>query len=188
MSIHEKYINKIIEIEGGYVDHPNDSGGATCWGITERTARLAGYTGHMRNMPREFAFALYKRDYWDVIRGDDLEGLSPGIAFEVMDTCVNRGRHWASVYLQEALNCMNWAQRLYPDIVVDGKIGDKTISALRGYIQSRGDIQVLLTALNCQQGNDYIKLAKAREKDEDFVFGWFKNRVVLSGEDNNGHL
>jgi len=38
---------------------------------------------------------------------------------------------------------------------------------------------VLCRALNCLQGAYYIELAERREKDERFVYGWLKNRVVL---------
>ena len=36
-------INHIIEIEGGYVNDPNDSGGETNYGVTEKVARDNGY-------------------------------------------------------------------------------------------------------------------------------------------------
>jgi len=32
-------IDRIIEVEGGYVNNPNDKGGPTKYGITEATAR-----------------------------------------------------------------------------------------------------------------------------------------------------
>ena len=51
----EKIIEGILGKEGGYVDHPSDKGGPTRWGITQTTARAHGYTGDMRNLPRETA-------------------------------------------------------------------------------------------------------------------------------------
>ena len=50
--------NTILGKEGGYVDHPNDKGGPTNWGITQATARAHGYTGDMRNLTREQALAI----------------------------------------------------------------------------------------------------------------------------------
>ena len=39
--------------------------------------------------------------------------------------------------------------------------------------------QVLVKALNCLQGERYIKLAEKRQKNESFVFGWLGTRIEL---------
>ena len=57
-------IDGLIEREGGYVNHPADKGGPTCFGITEAVARAHGYAGAMRNLPRSEAAAIYRRLYW----------------------------------------------------------------------------------------------------------------------------
>ena len=49
----DRLIDALIEREGGYVDHPADKGGPTCFGITEAVARAHGYAGPMRQLPRE---------------------------------------------------------------------------------------------------------------------------------------
>ena len=56
-------IDGLIEREGGYVNHPADKGGPTCFGITEAVARAHGYAGAMRNLPRMEAAAIYRRLY-----------------------------------------------------------------------------------------------------------------------------
>ena len=45
-------IDALIDREGGFVDHPADSGGPTCFGITQAVARAHGYAGPMRQLPR----------------------------------------------------------------------------------------------------------------------------------------
>ncbi len=45
-------IDAVIDREGGFVDHPDDPGGATCWGVTEAVARADGFTGAMRHLSR----------------------------------------------------------------------------------------------------------------------------------------
>jgi lysozyme family protein len=171
-------INEIIRVEGGYVNDSSDSGGETNFGITEAVARAYGYAGAMRDMPRGVAFDIYAARYWDAVRADDLLALSENVASEVVDTGVNMGTGRAGRILQRALNVLNVGGSLYPDLVVDGAIGPMTIQALRAYLAERNEL-VLCRALNCLQGAHYIELAERREKDEKFVYGWLKNRVVL---------
>ena len=177
-TLKDKIINEIIRVEGGYVNDPADSGGETNFGITEQVARAFGYTGDMRDMPRATAFGIYAARYWGAVRADDLLALSELVASEVVDTGVNMGTGRAGRMLQRALNVLNVRGSLYSDLVVDGAIGPITVRALRSYLEDRDEL-VLCKALNCLQGAYYIELAERREKDERFVYGWFKNRVVL---------
>ena len=100
----EDVIEAIIEKEGHYVDNPDDSGGATCWGITEQTARECGYHGDMKALPRQMAFDIYASQYWDSVRADQLMIHSPAVAEEVVDTSVNMGSRRAAIFLQRCLN------------------------------------------------------------------------------------
>lgn len=177
MGKHE-LIEGILLREGGYVNDPNDSGGETNFGITIEVARNNGYAGAMRVMPRSVAFDIYSAKYWDVVKGDDLAKLSEIVAEEVVDTSVNMGPGRAGKFLQRSLNVFNKRGTLYPDVIIDGAIGPATVSALRSYLVKR-DGDTLAKALNCLQGAYYITLAERREKDETFVYGWFKNRVKL---------
>lgn len=176
-NLKQKIINEIIRVEGGYVNDPSDSGGETNFGITIETARAHGYTGLMIDLPREIAFDIYVAQYWDAVRGEDLVALSEPIAAEIVDTAVNIGPNRAGKFLQRSLNAFNNQQRAYNDVTVDGNIGPATIFALDRYLQTR-DETTLVKVLNCLQGAFYIKLAERREKDEKFINGWFKNRVI----------
>lgn len=51
----------ILSREGGYVDHPDDRGGPTHWGITLTTARANGYMGDMRNLTRNQALKILRQ-------------------------------------------------------------------------------------------------------------------------------
>ena len=59
---------KVIGIEGGYSDDPDDRGGKTKFGITEAVARAHGYRGEMRDLGLTTARKIYKSSYWDVLR------------------------------------------------------------------------------------------------------------------------
>lgn len=169
-----RIIDKIIETEGGYVDDPLDSGGETNFGITVARARASGYLGSMRGMPRDRAFDIYAREYWDAVKADKLLAMSESMTEEVVDTSVNMGPGRAGKFLQRALNVLSEHETL----VVDGDIGPATLAALGAYLLLR-DERTLCKALNCLQGAYYIKLAERREKDRRFVYGWLKNRVEL---------
>lgn len=171
-------INRVIAAEGGYSDHPHDTGGATMYGITERVARASGYAGDMRSLPRDMAVRIYIDQYYVAPGFDRVALLSPRIAFELTDTGVNQGPRVASEYLQRCLNVFNRQGRIYRDLLVDGQVGSKTISALRGFLAHReGGEGVLLAALNCLQGARYIDLAERREENESFVYGWMRERI-----------
>lgn len=181
-NLKNKTINHILEIEGEkYTNDPDDSGGPTKWGITEAVARLYGYEGDMRDLSRELAFELLASKYWDSLKLTIIEQLSAKVAAEVADTSVNQGVLRAAKFLQRSLTVLNNKGKLYPDLFVDGQIGQKTIRALSDYLAYRGaegEI-VLLRMLNSLQGAFYVELAERREKDEKYIYGWFKDRVGL---------
>lgn len=178
MSLKDDFLNRILEIEGeAFTNNPKDSGGPSKWGITEAVARELGYTGRMEDLTRSEAFAMLERRYWIPIQGDELVKLAPSIALEVADSGVNCGVSRAVKWLQRALNALNKEHTLYPDVVVDGHLGNKTLEALRAYLNVR-EVVVLHRALNALQGEHYVTLSERREKDETFVYGWFMHRVV----------
>jgi len=169
-------LRKIIDLEGGFVDDPSDSGGATNHGITERVAREYGYTGSMCKLSVELAIEIYTDKYWDKINGDSLLALSQKITVEIIDAAINMGVYRAGEMLQRSLNVLNDRGTLYEDIDVDGIIGNVTVNALRNYLNVRHE-DVIIKAFNSLQGAFYIALAERREKDERFLYGWLKNRV-----------
>lgn len=109
----DQAFHELLGHEGGYVDHPKDPGGATRWGVTERVARSFGYSGHMRDFPVETAKAIYRRDYWDAVRADELP---EGIRYAVFDGAVNSGAKQAIKWLQRGLGAVD-----------DGILGPKTL-------------------------------------------------------------
>ena len=158
-------IDALIEREGGYVNHPADKGGPTCFGITEAVARAHGYSGAMRALPREDAAAIYRRLYWQRPRFDEVARRSPRLAEELFDTGVNMGPAVAATFLQRALTALNRGGKDYPDLVPDGRIGAGTLGALDAFLAARGKASgetVLLRALEALQGERYLRLAERR--------------------------
>lgn len=104
--------------EGGFVDHPKDPGGATNWGVTERVARATGYAGHMRDFPVEMAKAIYRQQYWDAVRADELP---EPLRYPTFDAAVNSGTTQAVKWLQRAVGAVD-----------DGRIGPETLRMANG--------------------------------------------------------
>lgn len=177
----DQIFDRILGKEGGYVNNPNDKGGPTNWGITQAVARAHGYAGDMRNLSRQQALSILESDYWTGPRFDLIAAVSPAIAEELCDAGVNMGPSVPSKFLQRWLTAMNNGGKLYPDLIVDGAIGNRTVIALKAFLQSRGAAgeAVLLTALNCSQGVRYLEIAEKTPANETFLYGWIKERVTL---------
>lgn len=170
---------EIVIKEGGYSDDKRDSGGKTNWGVTEVVARANGFVGDMRNLQQAEAKKIYKSQYWDILRLDDISIISADVAHEMFDTSVNMGAGIAGKFLQRALNVLNLGASLFPDITVDGLVGPVSVAALRKFIAHRGTLgqTVIVKALNAQQGVRYIEIAENAPKNEAFEFGWMANRL-----------
>jgi len=106
----DESFKKLIGHEGGYVNDPRDPGGETKYGISKR----AYPNVDIKNLTLEGAKLIYKRDYWDKCRCDDLPD---AVRFDVFDAAVNSGVKQAVLWLQRAL-----------DVVADGVIGNITLS------------------------------------------------------------
>lgn len=173
----EQMIDDLIAVEGLFSDHPADKGGPTMYGVTQVVARANGYQGQMRDMPKAIAQNIYRKKYFIEPGFEQVYLLSPMIAEEMFDTGVNMGTSIPGPWLQRLLNVFNDAKQ---DLVVDGKIGPATITALRLYLNKRGSDGeiVMVRALNCLQGARYVDLAEKREQNRAFIYGWLKNRVT----------
>ncbi|GAA4010383.1 putative peptidoglycan-binding domain-containing protein [Sphingomonas swuensis] len=175
----DQLVDDLIAREGGFVDHPADRGGATCWGVTEAVARAHGYGGPMALFPRGEAAAIYRRLYWLRPRFDAVASRAPRLAAELFDTGANMGPAVASTFLQRALTALNRNGKDYPDIEPDGRIGEHTLAALDAFLSLRkgsGEL-VLLRALEALQGERYLRLAEKRPANEAFLYGWLANRI-----------
>ena len=171
-----KIIDGIIAVEGGYVNHPDDPGGATNFGITQAVARANGYAGDMRHLPREKAAEIYYNRYVVEPRFDDVLAIAPRVAAELVDSGVNAGTTRAAEWLQQALNVANRKAADWPDLKVDGRIGPATLNVVRQFINRRGEA-LLVKLLDAYQARHYLNLAEKNSRFESFIPGWFEHRV-----------
>ena len=177
-NLKNKIIGSIIKIEGGYSNNQKDKGGRTKYGIIAKTAYANGYRGDIKHLPYSKAYEIYSKKYWDINMLDDIAYLSIDITEEVADTGVNMGPGTAGKFLQRSLNVLNRGGELFDDVSVDGKIGLRTVSALRDFLKIRGEDgeKVLLRMLNALQINRYILIAEEDASQEEFLYGWVLNR------------
>lgn len=169
------------EFEKGYVDNPKDAGGPTNHGITEAIARASGFTGDMKDLTPAQAMEIGKKQFWDTLGLDAVDLLSEPIAQELFDTGMNCGQAEAGKFLQRSLNGFNRQQRDYQDVPIDGIVGPMTVAALRHFLLKRTTTgeTVMLRALNSLQGAYYLAITGSRPANEEFVYGWFLNRVQI---------
>jgi lysozyme family protein len=104
----------VIGHEGDYVNHPRDPGGETKFGISKR----AYPSLDIRGLTLDDARGIYHRDYWRVVRGDDLP---PDLALLMFDAAVNNGPVQAVLWLQRAAG-----------VRADGQFGPITLAAAGG--------------------------------------------------------
>lgn len=169
-------IGAIFQVEKGYVDNPNDPGGATNHGVTVAVARKHGYEGHMRGLPKNMAYDIYVKDYIKAPGYEPLLALSPALAHKVIDGGVNAGTGRSSRWFQQSLNALNRNGTDYRDIAVDGKVGAGTIGAYKSLVNKRGKFEacsMMIKLMDVHQGMHYLSLTNL----ETFTPGWVSHRI-----------
>lgn len=115
----EQCLALVFKEEGGYANDPHDPGKRTNHGVTQET--WEEYVGRpvteeeMKNLTVQDVTPLYKKNYWNACRCDDLP---EGVDYAVFDLSVNSGVRRAAKTIQAVLG-----------VVADGKIGPVTIAA-----------------------------------------------------------
>ena len=179
----QQAIREVILREGGYANDPNDNGGATKYGITEQVARSYGYLGDMKELPYDLAFSVYDNWYWSKASLDYIIVISPKLAEAVFDFNVNSGTVRSVKTLQTLINAMNYEEKLFVDLIVDGQLGGKTIEAIRAYLYKRNKdgLEVLISAFNGMRMSFLVGLAEGNTTQRRFTMGWLKRVHELGG-------
>ena len=160
MNAFERAFIETIDLEGGYVNDPADPGGETKFGISKRSYPHIDIAAMNIYQARE----IYRRDYWQACRLGEVR--RERISGEIFDTAVNMGCKAAVLIAQRALNFLG------ENLIEDGKMGDKTISALNKW--SKKDERALFICLNGFQFSQYRMITQNNRRAVKFARGWTK--------------
>lgn len=153
MSNFSECLKLVLHHEGGYVNHPKDPGGETNMGVTKRVYEEFGGTKDMKDLEFEDVMPIYKKNYWDRVKADDLPA---GLDLCVFDFGVNAGTGRAAKYLQSLVGA-----------TADGAIGPNTLKTVHAYVQIEG-IEATIEAYQKNRQGYYEKL----KTFETFGRGW----------------
>lgn len=117
----ETCLTETLKWEGGWSNHPSDPGGPTMRGVIQRVynawrKRNGLPKRSVRNIEEHELQAIYRENYWQLVRGDELP---PGVDLCVFDYGVNSGPSRSISHLQEVLG-----------VKIDGFMGPVTLDAV----------------------------------------------------------
>ena len=191
MDVFERALTHVLKDEGGYANHPADSGGETYRGIarnfwknwpgwiivdeakkglrpnrrrdrTKLNERLAA-DEKLQGLISDF----YRHHFWDAVSA----GLMPPqVGAKVFNMAVNVGTSRAGKLLQIALN------NIGKQVAIDGAIGPKTLEATRGV-----GAEELVDAICKAQERFYRGIVKRKPSQSIFLKGWLR-RAAYRGE------
>lgn len=150
---------EIVAREGGYVNDPDDPGGATKYGVTLATLKRLGLDLNrdgvvserdVKVLSPERAAEIYVKHYFEA---PHLDALPQAVQASVFDMQVNAGSNAVKI-LQELL------VRMGQKVTVDGLVGPQTIAAAQA--AAAADPQLFADAYGIARRNYYYALADAR--------------------------
>jgi len=158
-----------LGFEGGFSDDPDDLGGRTNFGITQKTYRAwRKFKGQapqdVSEITRQEVHDIYHEWYW--IAGH-CQSLPHQIGMAHFDACVNHGTHNAARILQSAIG-----------VRVDGKIGGVTLSAVQASVVTDGTAE-LLSALLFARLEFYDRIVRRNASQGKFLLGWLGRVLTL---------
>lgn len=152
----------ILRWEGGFVNDPDDAGGATMKGVTLATfRRFYGATAtvaRLKAITDEQWLHIFKAGYWDKCRADEIR--SQSVANAIVDWAYNSGVATAAKKVQAIVG-----------VAVDGVIGARTISAINA-----ADPKWLFGKIQLSRTAFVEAIVRNKPSQAKFLTGW-KNRI-----------
>jgi lysozyme family protein len=167
MADFEGFAGKVLRLEGGFVNHPADKGGATKYGVILSTWKQYGYdkdkdgdidAEDIRLLSEDDAKYIAKKVFWDFFQGDFI--VNQSIAEFIVDWGYNSGRVTVAKKLQRLLN-----------VAADGLIGVQSLNAI-----NIADQQNLFDVLKVARRVFVDNIVAQRPDQSVFHKGWV-NRI-----------
>ena len=158
-----KAVDYVIKNEGGYVFDQNDYGGATKYGISQKSYPAL----NIRELSLEDAIEIYYKDFW--LKGKFEQIPDENIAIKFFDFTVNLGQRIATIILQRALRSVGI------NVQEDGLFGSVTLSATISCCTSEcaeNRAKILLAALKSEAAGYYRLIAAKNPSQKKFLNGW----------------
>ncbi len=151
----------VLKSEGGNDDDPDDHGGRTSRGITQREydawcKENFKPRGDVWKAPQNFIDQIYKAEYWNPYCDD----FPTGLDYLYFDMAVNAGPYRAAVLLQRVLG-----------IIDDGRIGPITRNAVQ-----RADSKTLVARYTEEKRAFYLALHQPK-----YIKGWLNRTTEVQG-------
>lgn len=159
---------ELILIEGGYNHDPFDRGGKTKFGVSQQSYPDLD----IENLTLEDAQAIYRRDYWDALRLDQVD--SDLISHEMFDTAVNMWVVVAAKCAQKAANLLSPGS-----LKVDGLFGPRSVAVINQ--TASVNVYALFKAMNGYQFMEYVDIIENKPKQIRFIKGWMKRIQDFGG-------
>lgn len=169
MSNFEQAVKVVLKHEGGLVNHPDDPGGITHFGIS---LRFLHSTQEYKNVDADFvryltedqAKEIYKKYWWDKYNYGQF---SQSLATKIFDLSVNMGARQAHKLLQRACRSVGFV------LVDDGLIGPKSLAVI-DKITENGQVPELVAALRSEAAGFYRLLVEQKPSFKSFIRGWLR--------------
>lgn len=160
----------LLPNEGGYVDNPNDIGGATNYGITQATLDAwnqsnAGYPASVADLTVDQAGDIYQTQYWPGLDAVN----DQAVASKCLDIRVNFGLSGGTKLIQQAVNSI-----ITPATAVDGNLGPDTVNSINA-----ADPTAMLNALVSITTAHYQAIVASDPSQAGFLAGWLARAARL---------
>jgi len=156
-SASDQAIQAVLEREGGLVNDPDDRGGLTKYGISQRTHQDLD----IANLTKDQAASIYKAEYWDALNLDQVHDVN--LASAIFDTSVNMGTSTAARLIQTLVG-----------VDVDGKIGQYSLAAINAIPG-----HYLLPLYLLERIEAYIEICYHDPSQKKFLTGWISRVLSL---------
>ncbi|WP_417656172.1 glycoside hydrolase family 108 protein [Pseudidiomarina aestuarii] len=149
--------------EGGEVNDPNDPGGHTNYGVTQKTLDIArpkfsaaGLPASVSDLTESHCHFIYYNLYWEPLR---CSSFPCELALLIFDAAVNQGQSDAAKFLQRVVGAH-----------VDGILGSKTVATTVQVMSTRG-LRYILQQYSAERAYDYALNSNIIER---FGRGWYR--------------